>query len=44
MPPNSSASFGLCHHFECVLLNMIEKLPEWGISCVLIEVLTNLML
>ena len=26
MLPNSSAHFGFCRHFECVLLNMIVKL------------------
>ena len=28
MLPNSSEHFGFCHHFECVLLNTIVKLPR----------------
>ena len=28
MLPSTSASFGFCRHFECVLLNTIVKLPR----------------
>ena len=28
MLPNSSACFGFCRHFECVLLDTIVKLPR----------------
>ena len=32
MVSNSSGSFGFCHHFECVLLNTIVKLPHEVVS------------
>ena len=28
LPPNSSARFGFCRHFECVLLDTVVKLPR----------------